>query len=728
MRRRQQQRKRVTAADRAIEGLSPWLHRLGVALICAKIFLVPLVFDLSADIPFTVAKALISHALSYALVGVVVGLFFLRGRSFLVWSWLHVPVAAFLAANIIATVFAANWTVALFGAHVRMLGLASVVDGVILYFVIVLLIRTRLDAVAAISAGIGGSSLVLAYEFVQLVGRDPLSWNVDPTIRPFSTLGQTTTLAEYLTVLALGAIGLAIVWDKGRVAMRLGFILYAGLLLAGVLVTQTRAALVGVVAGVASLIVLTWLGHPSRRARWISLAGTAAAVVVVGAVLAFTPLGARVLGTVETPDVVTADDGSGPRLEQSAEVRLAIYRIALEMVRERPLLGYGPDNIGAGVTVYRTEHEPPEVQQPVVTSAHSWLAQAAATTGILGLAAYLGMVTVAMMVVARSRFRLATWPFLAMLAAYLGAGLTTINDVGTEWLFWASLGAIAALTVLPTVAVPEGRAGAGRTTARDVARPKSLLRGAAVVCALIGVAIIPTVWSAIDASRSSKSALQLRLGGQYAQAIDMSLHATRADPGRPEYWEGLGLGYVGVQRFADAAVAFERASTIIPYDVRYLGDTARAYAVLAQRGDSAAGARAVEIAERGVQVDRNNPQAHLTRAIVMQVTGDLGEALKSVERAQALDPSLLNAQLDLTATQVLSASGRTADAIAMARRAIAALDRNDSVQIRVELARALVAAGQPAQALAELDAALAIRPNDAAALQLRAQIRASTTQ
>jgi Flp pilus assembly protein TadD len=44
------------------------------------------------------------------------------------------------------------------------------------------------------------------------------------------------------------------------------------------------------------------------------------------------------------------------------------------------------------------------------------------------------------------------------------------------------------------------------------------------------------------------------------------------------------------------------------------------------------------------------------------------------------------------------------------------------VPIRVELARALVADGQSAAAVAELDAALAIKPNDPAALQLRSQI------
>jgi Tfp pilus assembly protein PilF len=159
-----------------------------------------------------------------------------------------------------------------------------------------------------------------------------------------------------------------------------------------------------------------------------------------------------------------------------------------------------------------------------------------------------------------------------------------------------------------------------------------------------------------------------------------------------------------------------------------VGEVAKAYAVLFQKGDATYKDKARDLGNRAVAIDPNNPQAHLTRAVVMQVTGDLAKALNSVERALALDPSSTNPQLGLTATQVLNASGRTADAIATARRAIGALDLNDSVQIRVELARALVAAGQPSQALAELDAALAIRPNDPAALQLRTQIRGGTTQ
>jgi O-antigen ligase/Flp pilus assembly protein TadD len=728
MSRRQQRQRHVVSVDPVAGWQRSWLRRFGIGVLCAKIVLVPLVFDFSADIPFTVAKALLSHALTYAVVGVLAGLFVWFGRSFVLWSWLHVPVLAFLAANLLATPFAANRTVALYGAHVRMLGLGTVIDCVVLYFAVVLLIRTRREAIAVIGAVLGGTLLVLGYEVVQLLGRDPFNWNVDPSVRPFSTLGQTTTLAEYLTVLAIGAGSFGLLAAPLHRTVRTVLVLYAGALLAGVVVTQTRAALLGLIAGIASLVILTWVAHPSRRARVVSFAGAAAASILIGVVVLFTPLGARVLGTVEVPDVVAADDGSGARLEQSAEVRLALYRIALEMFRERPLLGYGPDNIGAGVPTYRTEDEPREVQESVATSAHSWLAQVAATTGVVGLASYVAIVVVALLVMARSGFPLSGWPFLAMLAGFLGAGLTTINDISTEWLFWASVGAIAAITVKPQAEAVSSAIRRSPRTAREPSRPSSLQLGLALLCALAGLALIPTSWSALDASRASKHALQLRLGGQYPQAIDSSLRATRADPGRPEYWEGLGLGYVGVQRFSDAAVAFERASTIIPYDVRYLGEVARADAVLAQRGDATAGKRARETAERAVAIDPNNPQAHLTRAVVMQVTGDLPEALKSVERALKLDPSSRNAQLDLTAVQVLNASGRTADAIATARRAITVLDRGNTVQIRVELARALVAAGQPAQALAELDAALAIKPNDAAALQLREQIRAGTTQ
>src|SRR5205823_11411471 len=96
------------------------LRLFGVALVCLKVALLPLVFDPAADMPFTVGKVLFSHAFAYAIAGVLVGSLVEFGRPFFVWSWLHVPVLAFLAANLVATLFAPNTAFALYGAHARM--------------------------------------------------------------------------------------------------------------------------------------------------------------------------------------------------------------------------------------------------------------------------------------------------------------------------------------------------------------------------------------------------------------------------------------------------------------------------------------------------------------------------------------------------------------------------------------------------------------------------------
>ncbi|MDQ2912360.1 MAG: O-antigen ligase family protein [Chloroflexota bacterium] len=697
---------------------------MGVALVCAKVALVPVVFDYSADFPFPVAKALVSHALAYAVAGVILALAVQFGRSLVVWSWIHVPVVVFLAANGVATVFAPDRQVALYGTHARMLGLGTMADFVLLYFAVVLLVRTRADAIATIASGLAASVAVFGYELMQLLSKDPFDWRVNGTERPFSTLGQTTTLAEYLAILGVGAIALALLEPRLRVPLRAALVGYGLLLVAGMLVTQTRSALIGIVAGAALLVALTWLGHPSRRARVISLIGAMASAGVIILVLVFTPVGARVLATVETAGVDVTGDPTGLRLEQSADTRIGLYIASLQMLRDRPLIGYGPDNFSAAFPRYRSESEPAEIQESLPTSAHSWAAQIAATSGLLGLGAFVGIVVLVIVMTVRVSFRPVAWMAAAMLAAFVGAGITSISDVGTDWLFWASAGAVAVATGrrwdVALAAPVEKR----RRPPRAVPRWTNIRSLVAFACVAVGLGLMLTVFFALAASRSARDSQLQRLAGQPQLAVTSALHATSGDPGRPEYWHTLGLAYIAAQRTSDAIQAFDHAVSLQPYSVRFLGDLTSAHLLLIQRGVTSSSARAREVADRAVRADPNNPQANLTRAIAMQVTGNLAEAARSVQRALELDPRANNPRIYLTATQILLADGRPNDAIAMGRRAIGALYPQDTVQIRIELARALLAAGDPAQAFTELNNALAIQPNEPVALQLRAQIEA----
>src|SRR6266511_3619702 len=211
MSRRAARRGRVPdPSQQSADFLGSKLRVFGIALICAKLALIPVVFDHDSDVPFSVIKALLSHALAYVLAGVILGLIVKYGRAVFVWSWLHVPVLAFVIANVVAALFADDPLLAMYGAHTRMGGLGTIADGVLLYFAIALLVRTVRDALALGLSFLAGSAIVLAYEFVQIVGKDPLTWTTDPAIRPFSTIGQPTNLAEYLTVVAVGAAAVGI--------------------------------------------------------------------------------------------------------------------------------------------------------------------------------------------------------------------------------------------------------------------------------------------------------------------------------------------------------------------------------------------------------------------------------------------------------------------------------------------------------------------------------------
>lgn len=697
----------------------------GILVLCANLALVPLVFDQSFDVPFTVTKVLLSHALAYVLGGVILGLLFRHGRAFFVWSWLHIPVLAFLGANMVAAAFAADRVLALYGTHARMLGLGTIADYVVLYFAVVLLVRTRTEAIVAAAFVVAASTFVLGYEAVQLAGLDPLTWNLESKLRPFSTIGQSTSLAHYLVILGFGALAL------GLLARRLAFpvrglaVAYSGVLFVAAIATGTRSGLIGFATGSALLIFLTWMLHPSRHARLVTGILAVAAVVVGAGVLILTPLGGRVTSIVEpvTPENANADFLG--RLEPSAAGRAELYGTAFQMLRDRPLFGYGPDNFAVGVPKYRPERA--IFREGVATSPHSWLTQVATGSGLLGVGTFLGIPLLAMALTLRSRFDPVAIAGLTMMAAFLGTGITTINDVVGDSLFWASAGMVAVATASSaTMRSSQGPDHARRRTAQggtpSASRSRRLVPRTFVAAGLV---LSLTTFGALNASRSAQLSQVARLSGRATESVAFGVQATGSDSGRPEYWDVLGLAYVGGSRWAQASAAFERAANLAPYDVRYASDLIQVQLILLTNGDPSALTRASRLADEVVRRDPNNPRAHIVRAVVMQAAGDLTEADASAQRALVLDPGSTSPPIYVVAAQVALALGRTDDAMQIARRGLSALGPTpESVPVLVEFARALLAADRRSEALAELDEALSIQPNALDAQRLRAEILA----
>jgi tetratricopeptide (TPR) repeat protein len=689
-----------------------------VALLCAKVALVPVVFDPASDMPFVVSKALLSHALAYALVAVLIYLFYLYRDSFFARSWIHAAAVAFAITNLVAALFAVNPQLALYGTHARMLGLGTTLDLIVLYFAFALLIRTPRDVVVVAASGLIASLVVLGYEAIQLLGEDPFSWSIDSVQRPFSTLGQATALAQYLTVLAIGTLSCAVLVATLRPWFRTFLISYSLLLLAGALATITRSALLGVATGAATLLLLVWFTHAPREARRRMALGSVLGCLLLAGALLMTPLGARVFATVETSG---SDDESVVSLEWSSASRLGLYKIGVDMVSERPLLGWGPDNFIVGVPKFRPVEAPDLLRQSLASSPHSWLAHVATSSGLLGLTAFAAFVSLAFATASRGGFRPTAIAGASMVAAFLGTGLTTVNEFGTEWLLWSSAGLVAGAT---SRVDDHQRAKSVRKPDRRSVSGVQAARVGVVITVVTLVVALGSAANAFEGSRLNRASRDARLTGQSTFAIDLGRRAVASDNGRPEYWHGLGLAYVAGRRWTEAAQAIERALHLAPYDFRYVRDLIAIALARASDGDSISRSRALELAERGVTLDPNNPDASLTRAIVMQFSGNLPEAARSLERAIALDEHSVNPSLWVVGTQVMLELRRFDDAIRIARQGIALLGPSkSSMTIRYELGRALLAAGRTEEALNELEAALFVDGSDRRVLDLRAEIR-----
>lgn len=130
------------------------------------------------------------------------------------------------------------------------------------------------------------------------------------------------------------------------------------------------------------------------RWRRIAAALVGPAMVLALAAFALLPTGAADL----SPDEVYIEDPYGSLAERlaatardlSIEHRVAAFRVGLRGVSDRPLLGWGPENFA----VIHERYVSRRISARVETSldrAHNKLLEEAATKGILGLLAYLGI-------------------------------------------------------------------------------------------------------------------------------------------------------------------------------------------------------------------------------------------------------------------------------------------------------------------------------------------------
>lgn len=659
-------------------------------LVAVKVFLLCIVLDPFGQESFELPKSLASRGVEWLLAGALVISVIRYGPSIVPRSRMWAFVGAFVLANAVSALFAANTYIAIFGETDRYLGLTFVIDMTILALAVAVGYRTARDWATLGSAAAAATAIAVVYALVQFAGRDPIGWTSDVRARPFGTFGNPDIFGQFLSSAFGAALGVVIA-DRGarrRQALGAGVLL---LLLIGAV--ATRGSLIGVAGAFAmALAVLAGLGHLRSIPRRNVLVGLAG-ILIVAAALWLSPLGRRIEGTIS---------GSAP-----IEDRVLIYESAVRAVVARPLFGWGPDGFATGYPSSRSERSAfYDGANSLSSSAHDWVLQVAATTGLVGLAAYLAMLGAAAWTLLRRGLRVmpaVASPLLLALAAYLAHGLVTVGSVSVDWLPWIVVGAGASLDAVAQ-------------RAEERRRWPAFVYAAIALAALAGagsgaVATIANhdAWFAAHNLSPARAALAERAADE----------ATRLDGGRAALWALLGDVRAIAGRPRDAADAHNEAARRAPYVAGYLDSVALDRARQAAAGDLRDGGvdAAYAATERAISIDRYQPENHATNARIAALFGDYDKALSEASRATDLYP-FGSGYDELVATNALKVSDKFAARDAVQKVIV----HRETATLRVALATLDLALGDRASAIVHVKRALVLDPNNADAKRLAQQL------
>lgn len=665
--------------------------RAVVIVVAVKVAGLVLLFDTASSQAFDGPKSAFSLASTWVLLGLIAIAVMQQGVGSLGRTRMHIPVTAFWVANVLAVIFAEDRYIAMFGAD-RRLGLTFAFDMVVLYTAVALACRTSKDWTILAGAVAAAGLATMMYGVVQYVGWDPIPWVQDVRVRPSSTFGNADKFGHFVgATFAVGATMAILPLNLSR-RIRLLAAMYAFTAFGAAAIIATRGALLGSVAALAvgGVVYVRLAGSSMDRRRTILVtSATLSLAIISGTLLAVTPLGQRIRAGF-------ADSG----LQQ----RVYLAEAALGAFRDRPLTGYGPDSFGILYPRYRP---PRSVDSGILVnqdSAHSWLLQAAATTGAFGTIA-LASVPLFTFVVLWRRLRTSPQiaaPLLAGAVAYWVQGLVTIGSVSVDWMGWLAAGAAGALST-------------GVRTAR-VRRIPAVLQ-AAVLGAV--AALVISGYSAIQANRDLKAAQAAMTFKRADRAIPFAEHAVRLDPGRAEHWFALGRARQDRQMWPEAAEALREATDRAPHLSEYWSNLALSLTNLARAGDRSMGGKeaALAAARRGTEV---NPYYSTPRHVLAVVANSFGEYSEALDAASAAIRLLKGEPLyEMAAAE---AALGLQDSLAARSGLERLVTEKDSAVLRVALARISLKLNDSAAARVHLRRALELDPQNAPARELLGQL------
>ncbi len=344
-------------------------------------------------------------------------------------TFLDIPIGLFLLSQIVSTIFSIDIHTSVFGYYGRFNGgLLSIIAYILLYFGFVshfsfsdvkfFLKVSVLSSLIVMLLGLPGKfgHDTLCLVFTQKFDNTCWTNQFRPAERMFSTLGQPNWLGAYLAVHFF--IGLYFVFSStvGRQIKGLTWrayikqdllaqilpMVYVVLTFVCILFTRSRSAYGGVAAGlvIAGIYILIVVR------KWVAIRKPVILLIILGIVaLIIAKTGIGPIDTLLRPPVskqqVSQSTTTVPvpmefgGVTESFDIRKIVWKGAIELAKKYPVLGTGPETFAYAYYFVRpAEHNLTSEWDFLYNKAHNEYLNYLATTGVVGLLAYLALIGV----------------------------------------------------------------------------------------------------------------------------------------------------------------------------------------------------------------------------------------------------------------------------------------------------------------------------------------------
>lgn len=355
-------------------------------VLAGATFIMPLIVVPNSFIfPFIVPKILFLRSMVALMVAVYVLLLFankqkykLKRNSVTLWVLLY-----FVSFGI-STFVGEDWYRSFWDNHERMLGLFTLVHYLLFYLVLSSVIREWRQWKVLLRTFIIFGSLVMMIAFYQQFDR---TWLLNQgSDRSASTLGNAIYVGGYGFFLMCMGFLLSLKEKVKAWKWAAGVASFLGLV--GVIASQTRGTMVGIIFAVATAMVVYFLtaGKTEVKLKKSLLVAAGIAVLAIGLLITFRESSlVRSLPGIGRLSYTTLNEfKEGPRP--------MAWGIALDGWRERPIFGWGPNNYYYAYNkFYRPEFLRYSWSETWFDNAHNIVMNTLATQGIVGLIIYIAL-------------------------------------------------------------------------------------------------------------------------------------------------------------------------------------------------------------------------------------------------------------------------------------------------------------------------------------------------